>query len=294
MPISPLAAALVCFVAYLIAYRVYARFLAERLFELDPARATPAHTLRDDIDYVPANRYVLFGHQYASITGLSPMLGPAIAVIWGWLPAMLWIVLGAIFVGAVHDFSALAVSIRARGLSIGKVTESLAGPRAKTLFHLVIFFLIALAMGVFVHIIAVLFSPQFYPEAVLPSAVLMVLALAMGTAVHRRGWGLTSLTAAGFVAMLLLVGLGIRFPIVGPTLAQWKWLLLLYAFAASVLPVWLLLQPRDYINSLLLFVGVGVMYVGFFVTNPSFVAPAVDLRPDGAPPIVPFMFVVIA
>ncbi len=294
MPISPLAAALVCFVAYLIAYRVYARFLAERLFELDPARATPAHTLRDDIDYVPANRYVLFGHQYASITGLSPMLGPAIAVIWGWLPAMLWIVLGAIFIGAVHDFSALAVSIRARGLSIGKVTESLAGPRAKTLFHLVIFFLIALAMGVFVHIIAVLFSPQFYPEAVLPSVVLMGLALAMGTAVHRHGWGLTSLTAAGFVAMLLLVGLGIRFPIVGPTLAQWKWLLLLYAFAASVLPVWLLLQPRDYINSLLLYVGVGVMYVGFFVTNPSFVAPAVDLRPDGAPPIVPFMFVVIA
>ena len=294
MPISPLAAALVCFVAYLIAYRVYARFLAERLFELDPARATPAHTLRDDIDYVPANRYVLFGHQYASITGLSPMLGPAIAVIWGWLPAMLWIVLGAIFIGAVHDFSALAVSIRARGLSIGKVTESLAGPRATTLFHLVIFFLIALAMGVFVHIIAVLFSPQFYPEAVLPSVVLMGLALAMGTAVHRHGWGLTSLTAAGFVAMLLLVGLGIRFPIVGPTLAQWKWLLLLYAFAASVLPVWLLLQPRDYINSLLLYVGVGLMYVGFFVTNPSFVAPAVDLRPDGAPPIVPFMFVVIA
>ena len=294
MPISPLAATLVCFVAYLIAYRVYARFLAERLFELDPARATPAHTLRDDIDYVPANRYVLFGHQYASITGLSPMLGPAIAVIWGWLPAMLWIVLGAIFVGAVHDFSALAVSIRARGLSIGTVTESLAGPRAKTLFHLVIFFLIALAMGVFVHIIAVLFSPQFYPEAVLPSVVLMGLALAMGIAVHRHGWGLTSLTAAGFVAMLLLVGLGIRFPIVGPTLAQWKWLLLLYAFAASVLPVWLLLQPRDYINSLLLYVGVGVMYVGFFVTNPSFVAPAVDLRPDGAPPIVPFMFVVIA
>ncbi len=291
---TPLIASLVCFIAYLIAYRVYARFLADRLFEIDPARETPAHALRDDLDYVPANRYVLFGHQYASITGLSPMLGPAIAVIWGWLPAMVWIVLGAIFVGAVHDFGALAVSIRARGQSIGKVTESLVGPRAKTLFHLVIFFLIALAMGVFVHIIAVLLSPQFYPEAVLPSGVLMILAIVMGTAVHRRGWGLGGLTAAGFVTMLLLVGLGIRFPIVGPTLAQWKWLLLLYAFAASVLPVWLLLQPRDYINSLLLYAGVGVMYAGFFLTNPSFVAPVVDLSPAGAPPIVPFVFVVIA
>ena len=144
---TPLFASLVCFIAYLIGYRVYARFLADRLFEIDPARETPAHALRDDLDYVPANRYVLFGHQYASITGLSPMLGPAIAVIWGWLPAMVWIVLGAIFVGAVHDFGALAVSIRARGQSIGKVTESLIGPRAKTLFHLVIFFLIALAIS---------------------------------------------------------------------------------------------------------------------------------------------------
>lgn len=291
---TPLIASLVCFIAYLIAYRVYARFLADRLFEIDPARETPAHALRDDLDYVPANRYVLFGHQFASITGLSPMLGPAIAVIWGWLPAMVWIVLGAIFVGAVHDFGALAVSVRARGQSIGKVTESLVGPRAKTLFHLIIFFLIALAMGVFVHIIAVLFSPQFYPEAVLPSGVLMIVAIVMGTVVHRRGWGLGGLTAAGFVTMLLLVGLGIRFPIVGPTLAQWKWLLLLYAFAASVLPVWLLLQPRDYINSLLLYAGVGVMYAGFFLTNPSFVAPVVDLSPAGAPPIVPFVFVVIA
>ena len=185
--VSPLAAALVSFAAYLLGYRVYARYLARRLFELDSARPTPAHRLRDEVDYLPSNRYVLFGHQYASITGLSPMLGPAIAVIWGWLPAMLWVVLEAIFVGAVHDFGALAVSIRARGLSVGKVTESLVGHRGKTLFHAIIFFLIALAMGVFVHIIAVLFSPDFYPESVLPSSVLMGMALAMGIAIHDRG-----------------------------------------------------------------------------------------------------------
>ena len=243
---------------------------------------------------MPANRYVLFGHQYASITGLSPMLGPAIAVIWGWLPAMLWVVLGAILIGAVHDFGALVVSIRARGMSLGQVTENLVGRRGKTLFHLVIFFLIALAMGVFVHVIAVLFSPGFYPEAVLPSGVLIGVAVAMGVAVHRGGWGVRGLTLVGLAAALALAALGIRYPIVGPSLAQWKWLLLAYAFAASVLPVWLLLQPRDYINSLLLYVGVGAMFVGFAATNPSFAAPAVDLAPAGAPPIVPFVFVVIA
>lgn len=291
---SPLLAALLCIAAYAAAYRFYARFLAERVFAIDPARPTPAVRLRDDIDYVPANRYVLFGHQYASITGLSPMLGPAIAVIWGWAPAMAWVVLGAIFVGAVHDFGALVVSIRARGMSLGKVTENLMGPRGKTLFHLVIFFLIALAMGVFVHVIAVLFSPDFHPQAVLPSGGLVVVAAAMGVAVHRGGWSVRALTAAGLAVAAALAFLGIRHPVVGPSLTEWKWLLLAYAFGASVLPVWLLLQPRDYINSLLLYVGVAAMYVGFAATNPSFAAPAVDLSPEGAPPIVPFVFVVIA
>ena len=294
MTVPPLLAALVCLAAYAAAYRFYARFLADRVFALDPTRPTPAVRHRDDVDYVPANRYVLFGHQYASITGLSPMLGPAIAVIWGWLPAMLWVVLGAIFIGAVHDFAALVVSIRARGMSLGKVTENLVGRRGKTLFHLVIFFLIALAMGVFVHVIAVLFSPEFYPEAVLPSGVLIGVAVAMGVAIHRGRWGIRGLTLVGLAAALALAFLGIRYPVVGPSLAQWKWLLLAYAFAASVLPVWLLLQPRDYINSLLLYVGVGAMFVGFAATNPSFAAPAVDLSPAGAPPIVPFVFVVIA
>ena len=294
MGMSPLIAVLVCFAAYLVAYRVYARYLAERLFEIDPTRPTPAYRLRDDVDYVPANRYVLFGHQYASITGLSPMLGPAIAVIWGWLPAMLWVVLGAIFIGAVHDFGALVISIRARGMSIGKVTENLVGSRGKTLFHVIIFFLIALAMGVFVHVTAVLFSPDFYPESVLPSGTLVALALLMGTATYRAKLGIRSITAVAFLVMLIFVWMGIRYPIIGPSLAQWKWLLLFYAFTASVLPVWLLLQPRDYINSLLLYISVGAMYAGFFLTNPEFSAPMIDTSPAGAPAMFPFVFVVIA
>ena len=292
--ISPVAVTLLALAAYWLAYRFYAAHLARRLFELDDARPTPAHALRDDTDYVPANRYVLFGHQFASITGLSPMLGPAIAVIWGWLPALLWVVLGAIFVGAVQDFSALAVSIRARGMSIGKVTESLVGQRAKTLFHLLIFFLIALAMGVFVHIVATLFSPDFYPESVLPTLALMLIAAGMGLAIHRLGWSLRALTAGALGTLLLLVWAGVHHPIVGPSLAQWKWVLLGYAFAASVVPVWLLLQPRDYTNSLLLYLGVAAMYAGFFLTNPSFAAPAVNPSPAGAPAMFPFAFIVIA
>ena len=294
MGVSPVAAALLAFAVYWAAYRFYARHLSRRLFALDDARPTPAHRLRDDVDYVPANRYVLFGHQFASITGLSPMLGPAIAVIWGWLPALAWVVLGAVFVGAVHDFGALAVSIRARGLSIGKVTESLVGPRAKTLFHLLIFFLIALAMGVFVHVVATLFSPDFYPESVLPTATLMLVAVGIGGAIYRLGWDIRALTLAGLPVLLLLVWAGIRYPVVGPSLAQWKWLLLLYSFAASVLPVWLLLQPRDYLNSLLLYAGVAAMYAGFFLTNPSFAAPVLDVDPAGAPAMFPFVFIVIA
>ena len=294
MTVSPLLVTACALLAYVVAYRFYARYLAERLFELDGSHSTPSHRFHDGVDYVPANRYVLFGHHYASITGLSPMLGPAIAVIWGWLPAILWVVLGAIFVGAVHDFGALAVSIRARGLSIGKVTENLIGPRGKTLFHAIIFFLIALAMGVFVHIVAVLFSPEFYPESVLPSGVLVLMALAFGIVIHRRRWGIRPLSTLGFSLMLIFIWAGIHYPIIGPTLAGWKVILLLYAFAASILPVWMLLQPRDYINSLFLYFGVGAMYIGFAITNPSFAAPAINLNPEGAPAMFPFVFVIIA
>ena len=294
MTVSPVGVALMALLVYALAYRYYSRHLAVRLFELNGSRRTPAHTLRDDIDYVPTNRFVVFGHHYASITGLSPMLGPAIAVIWGWLPATVWVVFGAVFVGAVHDFTALAVSLRAHGMSIGKVTENLIGKRGKTLFHLVIFFLIALAMGVFVHIIATLFSPAFYPESALPSGMLIGIALAVGLTARRREWGPGRLAGFGLLAVAVLVWTGIPYPIVGPSVALWKWLLLGYAWVASVLPVWLLLQPRDYINSLLLYGGVGAMYLGFFLTNPSFAAPVFDPAPTGAPAMFPFVFIVIA
>lgn len=283
-----------CFGLYVLGYHLYAKFLGRRVFQLDPDRLTPAHELRDGIDYVPSNRYMLFGHHYASIAGLSPMLGPAIAVIWGWLPAMLWVVLGTLFIGAVHDFSALVVSMRARGMSVGKAAEEIIGRRAKTLFHIIIFFLIGLGMGVFVHVCATLLSAAYHPEAVYPSATLMLVAVVVGWRVYRRNARLGAITAAAFAITLASVWAGTRLPLVDLSVDAWSVILLAYSFAASVLPVWLLLQPRDYVNSLLLYLGLFSIYAGFFLLRPEFAAPAVQLHPAGAPPLFPFVFIVIA
>ena len=287
-------AVLLCFGLYFVGYRVYSRFLARKVFELRREHVTPAHALEDGVDYVPAHRFVLFGHHYASITGLSPMLGPAIAVIWGWLPAMLWVVLGALLIGCVHDFGALVVSARAKGRSIGVVAEGLIGKRAKSLLHAIIFFGISLAMGVFAFIIATLFLPQFYPQAILPSLVILLLALVIGWLVRHRGANLFLLVGVAFVIVLVTLRFSYQFPIEWASRNGWIAVLLAYAWTASVLPVWSLLQPRDFLNSLLLYLGLGLTYIGFFVVRPEFVAPAVDLAPEGSPPIFPFVFVVIA
>jgi carbon starvation protein len=303
----------ICFVLYFLGYFFYARFLARRVFVLDDHAVTPAHELEDGIDYVPTRPQILFGHHWASITGLSPMLGPAVAVIWGWLPAMLWVVFGALLVGCVHDFGSLVVSMRARGMSIGKVTEGIIGERAKTLFHLIIFFGVALAMGVFVYVIAVLFSiseawnpdepladPASFPTAVLPSGALIVLALLMGYLLYRRKFPLLPTTAVGFVLMLAAVWGGLELPLLGldretwPGMSGWILALLLYSFVASVLPVWSLLQARDFLNSLLLYLGLGLCYLGIFLWSPEFVAPAFRPDPEGAPSFYPFVFIIIA
>ncbi len=291
---QPVLAAVCCFIAYALVYRFYARHLGSRIFQLDPAATTPAHSMQDGVDYVPCRRVVLFGHHYASIAGLAPMLGPAIAVIWGWLPGMLWVVLGTLFIGAVHDFSALVVSMRHRGMSIGKVAEDLIGRRAKGIFLLIILFLICLVMGVFVRTVAGLFTADFYPESVFPTFTLIGIAMVIGWLVYKRGVSVMRLTVIGFALMLGAIAVGLS--IGRPDLASDSWILILlaYAFAASILPVWSLLQPRDYLNSWLLYLGLGASYVGLFVLSPNFAAPAIDAQPAGAPPIFPFVFIVIA
>lgn len=303
---SPAVVTLCAFAAYAVGYRVYGRYLSDRVFHLDRDAVTPAHARRDDVDYVPTRTSVLFGHHFASITGLAPMLGPAVAVIWGWFPAVCWVVLGALFVGCVHDFAAMVLSVRARGMSVGEVAADVIGPRARTLFHLVIFFGVALAMGVFVYVIARLFSLELapgapgYPQAVLPSVLLCIVAVIAGILVHRKGVPLLPVTIVGFVLLLLGIALGTELPTMGlpasmwPGPGTWTWILLGYAFLAAVLPVWALLQSRDFLNSLLLYLGLGLAFVGLFIGGHSFVAPAYRPEPPGAPSLLPFVFIVIA
>nr|VFJ52116.1 MAG: carbon starvation protein [Candidatus Kentron sp. DK] len=300
---SPEIMVVIVLVLYLLFYRFYAkRLLARRIFGLNPHAETPAHTFRDDIDYLPANKYILLGHHYASVAGLAPMLGPAIAVIWGWVPALLWVILGTLLVGAVHDFSALVLSARHHGRSIGTIVKDVIHPRARLLFLLITFFLVALALGVFVLVIAGLFAapdpgnvpPSAHPEAVFPTYALMVIAMVMGFLLYRNKAPRLPLIATGFLLMLGTTWVGVYLPITGITASSWTWTLLVYAFAASILPVWLLLQPRDFLNSLLLYLALMAMLVGFFILSPDWAAPAFNLHPKGAPPLIPFLFIVIA
>ena len=298
--------AVLAFALYALGYRVYSRFLADRVFALDASATTPAHRLRDDVDYIPTRPAVLFGHHFASITGLAPMLGPAVAVIWGWGPALLWVVFGALLVGCVHDFAAMVLSVRHDGMSVGQVAESIIGPRGRTWFHLIIFFGVALAMGVFVFVISRLFAVELapgvpgHPEAVMPSGVLMIIAMVSGVLMHKRGVGLLPVAIVGFGLELVTIWLGMKVPTMGIDPARWPapdtWTvaLLVYAFAASVLPVWALLQARDFLNGLLLYLGVGLAYLGLMVTNPEFDAPMFQAQPAGAPGILPTVFIVIA
>ena len=300
---SPAVMAIVVLSLYLTFYHFYAKgILGRKVFGLDDSHITPAHAMHDGIDYVPTNKYILFGHHYASIAGLAPMLGPAIAVIWGWLPALCWVVFGTLLIGAVHDFSALVLSSRHQGESVGSIAKDVISPRARLLFLLVIFFLVALAMGVFVLVISGLFAAPdatniaktAHPEAVFPTYSLMLIAMVIGFLVYKKNLPVWPLIALGFIAMLATTWWGLDHPVTGFTAKDWTWSLLMYAFLASVLPVWLLLQPRDFLNSLLLYLALFSMLIGFFMLDPAWVAPAINPDPKGAPPMLPFLFIVIA
>ena len=307
---TPAIAALLALTVYFLGYRYYSRFLAEKVLDLDPEKVTPAHELNDGVDYVPTRPSVLFGHHFASITGLAPMLGPAVAVIWGWAPAMLWVVGGALLIGCVHDFTALVLSARHGGASVGQVATHYLSGRARVLFLLVIFFGVALAMGVFIFIISKLFGiyltkgtppVEGYPQAVFPSLWLMVIAATSGWLLEKRGAKMLPVISVGFILSLFGIWAGLAMKNAGlydpswwPSQGAWMIILLVYAFAASVLPVWSLLQPRDFLNSLLLYLGLGLAYLGLFVGQPSFDAPAFIPEPVDAPPMLPFVFILIA
>jgi carbon starvation protein len=293
------AALLAClvFIGFALGYRFYSRFLATRIFALASDETTPAHVHRDEIDYLPTRRHILWGHHFASIAGAAPIVGPAIAVIWGWLPALLWVVFGTVFMGAAHDFSALVISARHDGRSIGEIAGHVISPRARTLFLVVISLLIWVVLAVFAFIIGTLFHST--PSSIFPINVQIVVAMTLGWLVYKRGLPIFLPSLLAYMGLLVAIFYGAAFAETFPFLKEvsvytWVWLLLLYAFAASVMPVWLLLQPRDYLNSHQLVTGLFVLSLGLIVLRPTIVAPALNLHPEGAPSLIPFLFVTIA
>ena len=296
MPALPVAIA--ALVSLWLGYRFYSRYLADKLFKLRAEEPVPAVELQDGVDFVPTNSSTLWGHHFASIAGAAPILGPAIAIVWGWVPALVWIVFGVIFMGAAHDFGAMVLSIRHQGQSVGTLAEKFISPRSRSLFLIVIFFLIWMVGAVFAFAIAGLFVK--FPASILPVNLEILVAIGIGWWGYRRSGSLAIPSVIALIGLYAVIfgtaSGGLPVPAedsIFRNLDFWLVSLMIYAFIASSLPVWLLLQPRDLINSHQLIVGLSAMYIGFFVSSPTFHAPPVgDL--DALPMIIPLLFVTIA
>ena len=231
----------VVYTGFIIAYHTYGRFLGRKLFELSKDILTPAHAIHDEVDYVPTKKSVLFGHHFTSIAGTGPIVGPAIGVIWGWVPALIWVVIGSIVMGAVHDLGALVISVRNKGRSIGDVTNDLVSPTSRTLFLLVIFFCLVIVVSIFAMIIGILFT--MYPTAVLPVWLEIPIALVLGYCIYKKRMNSLILSFGALILMYVVVYLGSLVPIVipgliaGSPLITWIVLLMVYAYCASIVPV---------------------------------------------------------
>ena len=278
----------------------YAKFLAEKLFKLNADFLTPAHELEDGVDYVVTNKVVLWGHHFTSVAGAAPIIGPAIAVIWGWGPAFLWVVIGTVFMAGCHDMAAIWASVRNRGKSMGWIAGNVVGRRARALLMVVIFLLLLMVNTAFGTVIARMMVAQ--PSAVLPVWGALLVAFLVGQAMYRFKLNLALVSLLGVIALYALIWAGPQMPLAlpkelfgMPDVGVWVVLLFVYCGVASMLPVWMLLQPRDYINGLQLFVGLIALYLSFLIFHPNVVAPAFNHHlPSATPPLIPLLFVTIA
>ncbi|HCJ6424380.1 TPA: carbon starvation protein A [Acinetobacter baumannii] len=290
---------------YSIAYRFYSLFIATKVFELNPRRLTPAHRLADGLDYVPTNKYVLFGHHFAAIAGAGPLVGPILAAQMGFLPGTIWLLVGVVLAGAVQDFLVLFISTRRDGRSLGEMAKQELGPFAGIVVMLG-------ALGVMIIILAVLAlvvvkALAHSPWGVFSIAATIPIALFMGVYMRFiRPGRIAEVSIIGFVLMMLAIVYGGHvaadpywgefFTLTG---TQLTWCLIIYGFIASVLPVWLLLAPRDYLST---FLKIGVILglaVGIVIALPDLKMPAVTHFIDGTGPVFsgslfPFLFITIA
>lgn len=282
--------------SFLFFYVVYGKYL-EKLWEIDENRKTPAWVKTDGVDYLPAKHYlILFGHHFASIAGAGPILGPVIAVcLWGWGPAFLWIVLGSIFLGGVHDFSSLVLSVRNEGQTIGELTKRILGEKSKVLFSLFLWFSLSLVIAVFSAVTAKTFIEE--PEIVLPTFFLIINAIIFGYLVYKKNLPFLLVTIFCLFLLFVFFLFGKEVPVVlkfKSGIKIWISILLIYSYVASVLPVNLLLQPRDYLSSFILFFGIFLGYLGLLTSHPKINAPFYISFRSETGFLWPIMFVIIA
>lgn len=289
------------FLIFFLGYRYYSPYLAKKVFGLDPNFVTPAHEFQDGVDFVPTNRHIVFSHHFISVAGAAPIVGPAIAVIWGWGPALAWVVLGTVFAAGVHDFGAIVVSVRHKAKSVGTLASDVINKRARALFLCIIFLLLTMVNAVFAIVIAGLFVTT--PAAVLPVLVEIPLAIAVGQIVYKKRTAALMPSLIALVLVYAFIPIGLRFPIELDGVAEamgisattlWIILLFIYGFIASRIPVWMLLQPRDYINLHQMSLAFVVMILGIFIGWEMIAAPLINDADTGAPPWFPLLFVTIA
>ncbi len=281
----------VTFALYVLAYNLYGKKLGSKVFELATKNITPAEKHNDGVDYVPTNKFILAGHHFTSIAGTGPIVGPVLGVIWGWVPALLWVILGSIFAGAVHDFGALVLSMRHDGRSIGDITGSVVNSRTRSLFFLIIFFCLWIVIAIFAILMANLFVQ--YPQCVFPIWIEIAIAMGLSWYLYEKKGSLLIGSIVAIVLMYFTIWVGLFIP-VALSKAAWLIIIMIYVFFASTMPVQRLLQPRDDINALELGVAMALLIVGIVVRPLPIVAPAIVSSPAGAPSMFPFLFITIA
>ena len=280
----------------LIGYVLYGRLIAQKL-DLDPKRTTPAHTKQDGVDYVPTKAPILMGHHFASIAGAAPIIGPIIAALFGWVPVLLWIIIGSIFIGGVHDFSSLVASIRHGGKTIGEVIEEHIGKAGKRLFLVFAWSVLVLVIAVFADAVAKVFVKE--PATATASLLFIVVAIIFGMSVYRLKAPLWLSSIIGIALLSGCIALGLHLPIVlsdnvENAIKMWKIVLFVYVFFAAVAPVWVLLQPRDYLCSFLLYAILIAGVVGIFAANPKISFPAFGGFQTELGYLFPILFVTVA
>ena len=288
------------FTTFFLGYKFYSKYISFNLFEINKLISTPSQNMQDGIDYYPTKKHILFGHHFTSIAGAAPIIGPCVAAYWGWLPAILWILLGTVFMGAVHDLGALVASVKEQGRSIADIASSVISKRVRFMFLIFVLMLVWLVLAVFAMAIADLFVSV--PTSVIPVNIQIIIALIMGVLLNKKKMNSLLLSLVSVALLYYFVWIGSNNPVLLSNSASstelknyWIVLLFIYSAIASLLPVWVLLQPRDYINSHQLFIGLILLFLGVIVAQPNVSAPAIrSFSEPNTPGLFPLLFVTIA